>query len=167
MTEPTPGAPIPASSTEGYTIRIPKLSPLALLKTSAGAAARNSPHLLTLAVIAAAFWIIGMRLRGQPIDLSTFSRVVDFLMTNDNFVLIGTIIATQFSALLSRVKAVERRLLGHIDTLRGLIAEAQPAAPDAVPAAPQDDKRARLKALLAEAEHLQSEIELTKGDLPT
>lgn len=150
-----PGAPIPASSTEGYTIRIPKLR-LPAIKG-------NRTYALAVAVALAAIYALSARLRGIPLDLSMLPQIIDLLLTDPTAV-IGSLLAGQLAAHRAGVKGTEARLTGQIAALKGLVMGAM--AP-AAPAAPQDDKRARLKALLAEAEHLQSEIEPTKGDTPT
>lgn len=155
MTEPLPGAPIPASSTEGYTIRIPKLR-LSAIKG-------NRTYALAIAVALAAVYALSARLRGIPLDLSMLPQIVDLLLTDPTAV-IGSLLAGQLAAHRAGVKGTEARLAGQIEALRTVVAAA--LAP-AAQAAPEDDKRARLKALLAEAERLQSEIEPTKGDTPT
>jgi hypothetical protein len=147
MTEPLPGAPIPASSTEGYTIRIPKL---------ALAIKGNRTYALAAAVGLAAIYALSARLRGVPLDLSMLPQIIDLLLTDPTAV-IGSLLAGQLAAHRAGVKNTETRLAGQIDALRSLVTAA--LAPGGPEAAAIQEKMDRLKALKGHVQALLSTAE--------
>jgi hypothetical protein len=159
MTEPLPGAPIPASSTEGYTIRIPKLAlPIK----------GNRTYALAAAVGLAALYALAGKLRGVPLDLSFLPQIIDLLLTSEPAALLAPLLGLQIAAHRAGVKDTEKRTAARIDALRSLITAAMvPGGPEA---AAIQEKMDRLKALKGQVQALLSTAETettTTKDTPT